>query len=123
MAERTYSASEVAALVNAACNDVVEFADLPETGAVDALNLLVNVVAHRAETDQAGLSANPVDAQEAFDQEVKVYGLWANGEVYGSAHVAKRGDEPDMVFGHLGYEDNADIASNYTDSPIVEVLA
>lgn len=61
--------------------------------------------------------------EQAFDQEVKVYGQWANGEVYASCHVAKRGDEPDMVFGNLGYEKSEDIALNYTDSPILEVLA
>lgn len=72
---------------------------------------------------EAGLSADPVTAQEAFDQEVKVYGQWANNEIYGSAHVAKRGDEPDFVYGHLGYDDHRDIAAYHTDSPILEVLA
>lgn len=61
--------------------------------------------------------------EQAFDQEVKVYGQWANGEIYGSAHVAKRGDEPDFVYGHLGYDDHRDIAAHHTDSPILEVLA
>ena len=64
-----------------------------------------------------------VTPEQAFDAEVKVYGLWANGEVYGSCHVAKRGAEPEFVYGHLGYDDHKQIAANHTDSPILEVLA
>jgi len=71
---------------------------------------------------QAGLSANPVDAQEAFDQEVKVFGQWAEGEVYGSCHIAERRSKPDCVFGHLGYTDSRAIAAYHTESPILEVL-
>jgi hypothetical protein len=64
-----------------------------------------------------------ITPEKAFDQEVKVYDLWARGEIYGSAHVAKRGEEPDFVYGHLGYDDHRDIAAYHTDSPILEVLA
>jgi hypothetical protein len=60
--------------------------------------------------------------EQAFDQEVKVYGQWANNEIYGSAHVAKRGEEPDFVYGHLGYDDHRDIAAYHTDSPVLEIL-
>lgn len=64
-----------------------------------------------------------VTPETAFDAEVKVYGQWANNEIYGSAHVAKRGAEPDFVYGHLGYDDHRDIAAYHSDSPILEVLA
>lgn len=64
-----------------------------------------------------------ITPEYAFDQEVKVYDQWARGEIYGSAHVAKRGEPADMVFGHLGYEDSKAIAAYHTDSPILEVLA
>jgi hypothetical protein len=64
-----------------------------------------------------------VTPEQAFDQEVKIYGQWANNEIYGSAHVAKRGAEPDFVYGHLGYDDHRQIAAYHTDSPILEVLA
>lgn len=64
-----------------------------------------------------------VTPEQAFDQEVRVYGQWANGEVYVSCHVAKRNSEPEFCHGHLGYDDHRDIAAQYTDSPILEVLA
>jgi hypothetical protein len=70
-----------------------------------------------------GTDPSPVTPEEAFDQEVKIFGLWAEGEVYGSCHIAKRGDEPDTVHGHLGYDDGEAIATYHTDSPILEVFA
>lgn len=84
---------------------------------------------------EAGLSANPVDAQEAFDQEVSLYRQWAEGEVYGAIHltvgapVVRYGAEgayvdgydveEDSCWGFLGYDDLADIATQFTDSPVV----
>lgn len=69
------------------------------------------------------VNTGDVTPEKAFDAEVEVYGLWANGEVYASGHVARRGDDADMVFGHLGYDDSEAIAAYHTDSPILEVLA
>lgn len=60
-------------------------------------------------------------APEVFDQEVKVYGQWANGEIYRSIHIEPDGTE-DSCGGHLGYDDHKDIATQYTDSPITETL-
>lgn len=70
-----------------------------------------------------GTEPTEVTPEQAFDAEVKVFGEWAEGEVYGSCHIAKRGDEPEYVFGHLGYADSRAIAAYHTDSPILEVLA
>lgn len=77
--------------------------------------------------------------EKAFDQEVKVFGQWAGGEVYGACHVTV-GDpivifwdhgayidgyttNEDWCWGFLGYDDNKDISRQFTDSPVLEVLA
>jgi len=38
----TYTSDEVSAAFNRACDEIAEAADLPDSGARDALNLLVN---------------------------------------------------------------------------------
>lgn len=80
-----------------------------------------------------------VTPETGFDQEVDLYRQWANGEVYGAHHVTV-GDpivkfwdhgayidgwstEEDDCWGFLGYPDHRDIAKQFTDSPITEVLA
>ena len=76
--------------------------------------------------------------EEAFNQEVDVYGQWARGEVYGAHHVSvgepivTYGDQGAYVdaykedeescWGFLGYDEHKDIAAQFTDSPITEVL-
>lgn len=45
---KLYTADEITGLVNDAANDIDEFVELPDEGARDALNLLVNIVATRA---------------------------------------------------------------------------
>lgn len=75
-------------------------------------------------------------AEEAFEAEVKVYGLYFAGEVYGGIHVYKgdpifeadftgdelvgHEDEEDSCWGFLGYDNFEDIAANFTGSPVVE---
>jgi hypothetical protein len=59
-AARTYTADEVADLINNAASDVDEFADLPDEGARDALNLLVNVAVTRAQNPDKDLSVEDV---------------------------------------------------------------
>jgi hypothetical protein len=54
-----------------------------------------------------------------FDQEVDIYGQWAEGEVYGYHHVTAEGEENDSCWGFLGYDSYEDIAKQATDSPIV----
>lgn len=77
--------------------------------------------------------------EKAFDQEVDLYRQWAGGEIYGGCHVTvgdpivKTWDHgayidgytsnEDWCWGFLGYANNKDIAGNFTDSPITEVLA
>lgn len=39
---RTYTHSQVIAAINQACDDIVNATELPESGTIDALNLLVN---------------------------------------------------------------------------------
>lgn len=75
-------------------------------------------------------------AKIAFDAEVKLYGQYFAGEVYGGYHV-RRGAEivtfgeqgayvdgyeadEDAVWGFLGYNEPKEIAAEFTDSPIVE---
>ena len=64
--------------------------------------------------------AGDVTPEQAFDQEVDVYRQWADGEVYGSIHVAK-GKPDEECWGHLAYDDHKDIAKQY--GPVTEVLA
>ena len=59
--------------------------------------------------------------EEAFDAEVKLFGQWAEGEVYGAVHVHPDGDT-ESVWGHLGYDDHKDIAAQMSESPITETL-
>lgn len=42
MAEQTYTREQVNKALNAACDTIIEELDLPDTGARDAMNLLVN---------------------------------------------------------------------------------
>lgn len=56
--------------------------------------------------------------EAAFDQEVRVYGLWANGEVYGFRHVDPTGEE-ESVWGFLGYDSPEEIVKQATNSAIV----
>lgn len=81
----------------------------------------------------------PVTPKEAFDSEVRVFGLWATGEVYGAVHVSVGepivvyGDhgayvdgyktEEESCWGFLGYDGNQQIAEQMTESPVTEVLA
>lgn len=74
----------------------------------------------------------------AFRDEVRVYGEWCDGEVYGAVHVtlgapivrtwdhgayvAGFAETEESVWGFLGYEDHADIAAQFTAEPVVEVL-
>lgn len=75
-------------------------------------------------------------AKEAFDQEVKVYGLYFAGEVFSGIHV-KRGKpivtygeqgayvdgyeaDEESVGGFLGYDNLRDICGEFTASPVVE---
>jgi len=80
-----------------------------------------------------------VTPEQAFDQEVSLYRQWAEGDIYGAYHVTV--GEPIVRFwdhgayidgydtddescwGFLGYDDHRQIATQFTDSPIAEVLA
>lgn len=42
---RTYTHSQVLAAINQACDDIANATELPESGIIDALNLLVNATA------------------------------------------------------------------------------
>lgn len=80
----------------------------------------------------------PSTPEEAFDAEVSLYGQWAEGEVYGAIHVTvgkpivvlgehgayvdEYEEEEDSCWGFLGYDDHKEIAAQFTDSPITEVL-
>lgn len=76
--------------------------------------------------------------ESIFDAEVRVYGQWCEGEVYGYVHVTPgqaltslvvdfapddedRGHEytEESVWGFLGYDDLRDIATDATTSPVV----
>ena len=57
--------------------------------------------------------------EKAFDQEIRIYELWATGEVYGYIHTGPDGTE-DSCWGFLGYDSHEDIAKQATDSPITE---
>lgn len=52
---QTFTAEEVIGLVNTAIEDIDTFADIPDEGARDALNLLVNVVGVRLEKPSASV--------------------------------------------------------------------
>jgi hypothetical protein len=74
-------------------------------------------------------------AKQAFDAEVKVYGMYFAGEVYYGVHlsagepIVAYGDhgayvasyhvEEDACGGFLGYDDLADVAWQFTSSPVV----
>jgi hypothetical protein len=76
--------------------------------------------------------------EEVFKSEVDIYRQWADGEVYGAFHVSvgkpiveygehgayvdEYDTEEDSCWGFLGYDDHKDIASNFTSSPVTEVL-
>ena len=58
--EKTYTAEDIGSLINLAMNDIDDFADMPDEGARDALNLLINVVVTRAEKPAQKLSVEDV---------------------------------------------------------------
>ncbi len=81
-----------------------------------------------------------VTPEQAFKQELDIYGQYFAGEVYGCIHV-QRGErvyeigteggyftggyeaDEDACWGFLGYADHKQITEQFTDSPVVEVLA
>ena len=71
----SFTLDQVTAALNAAADDIRERADLDDTGVIDALNLMVNVVGHRlagkpdASIDdviQAGYEATPNEVLSWF---------------------------------------------------------
>lgn len=92
------------------------------------------------EQKQAWLDYTPsITPAEAFKSELDLYEQWCcNGEVYGGIHVSvgkpivEYGEhgayvsgydtDEDSCWGFLGYDDHKEIAEQFTDSPITEVL-
>lgn len=99
----------------------------------------------RDDLAEAGYSMNPdrplsgtlkMRAKAMLDDEVRVYGLYFAGEVYGAIHVSPGEDTfslsdhgayvdgrtvvEDACWGFLAYDDMKDIALQFTDSPITE---
>lgn len=64
--------------------------------------------------------APPQTPEEEFDQEVRLYGRWCDGEVYYAHHVHPDGTEENCG-GFLAMEPRA-IAAEMTNSPIIDTL-
>lgn len=56
MGDKTYPETQISDALNRACDDIIDAADLPDTGTRDALNLLVNATMVYLETPNATLS-------------------------------------------------------------------
>jgi hypothetical protein len=59
--------------------------------------------------------------RKQFDAEVKLYQQWCDGEVYGAIHVYPDRTQ-DSCWGFLGYDDQREIAAQFTSSPVTETL-
>ena len=68
---RRHTDEDVRTMVNAAANEVEAFADLPDEGARDAMNLLVNIVGHRLTHPDASVEDVIVAGYEAEPDDVR----------------------------------------------------
>ncbi|MFI9507194.1 hypothetical protein [Nocardia sp. NPDC052566] len=68
--EKTATEEQISSALNTAVDDIQDIADLPETGAIDALNLTTNTALHRLFEDPGATLAEVVDycyGDQAYD--------------------------------------------------------
>jgi hypothetical protein len=86
--EERYTEAEVNAALNRACDDIIEAAELPDMGARDALNLLVNAAVTYLTGGASDLS-EVVDACYDTDTTLAHVLAWIDGQEF-----AADDDEP-----------------------------
>jgi hypothetical protein len=93
---RTFTEDEVSGALNAACDEIIDAADLPDVGARDALNLLVNAAMSHLRNGTVGDLESVVASNYGDDVTLNHVLAWIGGGEYVSEEDKEQQDAAEL---------------------------